>query len=1558
MFLSGTFDFGIHSESLIFSVLSKILLLSSFLRFLCNLSFASEFSESSRNLFLDQEGLYSSVPISNDIGLFSLGSIITDAILSDIQYCKEIYSVHFSIPVASAVNSGRPCVNLFPFVRSKRQVKLEYLVLCTLAANIIPLIITTSLVKEFYTGIKSRTYFISSGTKHNHPNIEVINGIILAAKVHRTKYSNFTCRLLLTNGNKLTQGLPEFTADATGIEKWTEYISLQYCISDNIASVIIDPNENKPMSLLIGTEEYKPSWSKKRLRDDSENSLANERLHKKRKKEDSNSILLKTENIKLSECIPKSKVPDKNICSQNLEDFIKVVSYNGPVNCGAILEIILSQACLNDIINDGKVKEVLGALFATILQLSLKSESTFQVSISEVYQANIILILPNTPLTFQNNKIQSICILVVNPLSAKLTIDLHFEVDDSGMEVHICIPLQSYVTTINRSLTDYVRCLDIDLHNTNTLNNIILLQQSGNRGYLSMCSLNQAIVIPCVSLDTNYFMSTVDFNTDVMVNSANLVALVPQGFEIDLGITVGVKLNTFRYIIPNTTQNMNQEPYMQADALIGKQQVVINAYVRTKEVAYLHIEIIDNINLNSIIQLLGLDEAINQLKVPVVNQLLSNLSPIDIFINIQETVSESTTAIISELGMNFKFERFSQYLQKYLQMLKSMDNIQCRAVVYNPTLDIRSIGLEAVFNFIVPDHINTFSAKFTLKPIYSTPLANPYNIFSLSFTTDTPGGLNIADILVSFGLSNAVNDAKNIPLVNTMISNIKLEDLSFQYNCEQKAIDAFILIGSIVELDLIPGVISVTQFSANLEYYQGSWSADFMAEISLGSENTFIVTLKLSYNESSNIKLSFENNNSEFTIQEFLTIFIIGKVDVPVVNELLKITIDSVELTVNKTETNCTITEGELSLYLESLDIGIKLQQVHFNVVMYRNVENTLNFSFNFVAFISNALYLEVSYNQDTQILSGQVFIASFQQSTLIETITTLLTSSKPLQTNYIFDKISNNPSGIMQVNAKITSNEFSVVTLSVELNKVLTIGSISLENLKFEFENASEMSHRLLATLQISETNQSMVIEFNLNQNTTSTPTISAQIKENSITFGSFLGLFGLKDANTHIPGSPESTNFFDLVVTSGMLEIGLEPFEIIGFQCEVKTINKFTVLENPLISLEQVFLTANYTKGESTPSLDIAVEGLFKLSSVYVKLIGKVSPDGSKEFHTIVTNESAKMQDIINQLTPSSQTPSEIPGQISPDLSVNQLTLSLFFSKDKEYFDFTAVSKVNWCLDLKFEKFYVKDLGGFIHYSILPEKVYQVLLNGKFQFSEKIEMKSSLYFGSHVNTVLDVTVTNLSNVSVPGIADNLLHFNNNDQNTSSITFTSLLPKGMVDISLSSAHINLNITQSVFLFMGNLKALGSGFLIAGQFGENIPGYIFGISLPDGIQWGKIISSLSFIDNILTVTKLNCIVSALDGVKLRDVVTKMETAEQCAIQSATGNKFQFPFSNLKLDDATKDTELTLGVSVYAEFNVNKQVKGSLLLKCSKLSAMPGTETFERFVTVTSKTVFT
>lgn len=200
--------------------------------------------------------------------------------------------------------------------------------------------------------------------------------------------------------------------------------------------------------------------------------------------------------------------------------------------------------------------------------------------------------------------------------------------------------------------------------------------------------------------------------------------------------------------------------------------------------------------------------------------------------------------------------------------------------------------------------------------------------------------------------------------------------------------------------------------------------------------------------------------------------------------------------------------------------------------------------------------------------------------------------------------------------------------------------------------------------------------------------------MKENSITFASFLRLFGLKDTEAHIPESLESTNFFDLVITSGTLEIGLKPLEIIGFECKVKTINKFTIFENPLISLEQVALHVKYTKEGTKSSLDVKLEGLFKLTSVIVKLVGKVTEDGSKEFYTIVTNESAKMQAIINQLTPSTQTPSEIPSQVTTELAVNQLCLYIFFSKDKKYFEFTAISKVNWCVDLKLKIFMSRNL------------------------------------------------------------------------------------------------------------------------------------------------------------------------------------------------------------------------------------------------------------------------
>ena len=110
-------------------------------------------------------------------------------------------------------------------------------------------IVAFTLSRAFYLKVSAQTYFISSGSFHDHPNWEVVNGIIAAAHDQHKNDPNYKCRLLLTSGNNIK-------ADKLGelalTDDWKQYVSLQYFAS-NTASVEIDPNEANPLAVLHGT---------------------------------------------------------------------------------------------------------------------------------------------------------------------------------------------------------------------------------------------------------------------------------------------------------------------------------------------------------------------------------------------------------------------------------------------------------------------------------------------------------------------------------------------------------------------------------------------------------------------------------------------------------------------------------------------------------------------------------------------------------------------------------------------------------------------------------------------------------------------------------------------------------------------------------------------------------------------------------------------------------------------------------------------------------------------------------------------------------------------------------------------------------------------------------------------------------------------------------------------------------------------------------------------------------------------------------------------------------
>jgi len=116
------------------------------------------------------------------------------------------------------------------------------------------------LSKAFYLKINAQTYFISSGSFCDHPNWEVVNGIIAAAHDRHQKDANYKCRLLLTSGKNI---MADKFGKLGSTDDWKEYVSLQYFAS-NTASVEIDSEESNPLTVLPGTVEWQGGLSEQK----------------------------------------------------------------------------------------------------------------------------------------------------------------------------------------------------------------------------------------------------------------------------------------------------------------------------------------------------------------------------------------------------------------------------------------------------------------------------------------------------------------------------------------------------------------------------------------------------------------------------------------------------------------------------------------------------------------------------------------------------------------------------------------------------------------------------------------------------------------------------------------------------------------------------------------------------------------------------------------------------------------------------------------------------------------------------------------------------------------------------------------------------------------------------------------------------------------------------------------------------------------------------------------------------------------------------------------------
>ena len=1254
-----------------------------------------------------------------------------------------------------------------------------------------------------------------------------------------------------------------------------------------------------------------------------------------------------------------------------LEEFFQLIQYHkSTISCKELLDIVVSQQFISQFLNDHS-DFVMRNFLLVILDFTVDKTSTFSVQNSDVVSANIKLIMPSKQFNLQDYIINEVEWIISDAKTTKQKVSLEFEGSDNGIPITLTYHLKSegFVQNFQKYLTS----LGITKNSItfNMFDAMIFLLQSQSAAFVYLSSLSRKMVGILLEWGINEEASSVafvDFPTGPVVTSADIIAKIPDdGATIDLGLSSVLMLTKVGFTLPNQLDS-SEPTYLFANATIGDVELQIVAYAPEEgTLPKLKVSLVKPLTLKDIVSLLSISKDISNFTVPLTSKVLGDIQITEAGFTYQQGVKNSDQTYLQSVHFGIKFTNLNKYLPAPFSNLKTLSS---HAVIYQPTLSFVQLALEIDFEFsavISKDKTISLAASFATEPVTAgSDTMSSYN-YTVSveaksdFVGTTEGSIPLVNFLEIFGLAEALSTVRQLPFLDSILSNIQLKQLVLALNTSNKSINTFILELMIFDWVIIPEKVVVDNAYITLSYIDREWATRFHTTIIFDKVYSVDAQVELpSGNQQAKFKLI--NPNLDFTISNFLDVFGLGSTDsIPVIGQFLNIAVNEATLQAStKSDGNVIFSEGMVSLYAESIKIGslFELAQVNATVGFILDpTQDTYVFGFSVGGFINNQIYLDVEYDHNTSVLSGQVLISSFSEVDLTETLAALNNEGKEtMSNNPVFSKISKAFSADMAIAVKYASNNFKLTDLVITLNDVLSVGSLSLQKLRFEYHDTSDGDiqsqnvYKLVGELTSKTTSIGAILEFDLTENSTGQNVVKATLSPtsgSSLTLRSLLSILSIVPPPLPEIEGQELPKFFDIVLTRGIIILSLPSFNIVGFRIEVSTNNEVVILDSPVIKLGNISLFINYDEN-GTPTTKALLRGNFSIGDFHLTLEGSKEEKGT--VFTIITDldpDAVDIQQSINKLTPKDTTSPTIPSDIGIPKNfkvfATQLRIELYYVTNERSLLFTGSSNLDWLINLGFQQFFVKQLGGkiFYHKSFTKNiSEFQVDIIGQFQLKESMLLTSKLHFGANSETILSILGKDTSETTAASITDDVLGFSHpTEPNNDGVTFQSLLPNTAQSMEFSNFFININFTQAIFLFSGGLVSIGQGFLIAGKFSSESTqyGYIFGISLSQDFKFSNLLSALSPIDDILTIQTANCIVVSVENVKVEDVITKLKAAERSVVTPESNSNTSYPFSNLNLDSFTNDQELVPGLSIYGEIDFQTTQLGSLFNSIIQIS---------------------
>ena len=975
------------------------------------------------------------------------------------------------------------------------------------------------------------------------------------------------------------------------------------------------------------------------------------------------------------------------------------------------------------------------------------------------------------------------------------------------------------------------------------------------------------------------------------------------------------------------------------------------------------------VSANQILKCLGLSCTPDQLTSPISEGNLSNdMSYKGGFVLSQLLESTEEVSLTSLFFvLNIKFHCIQHFLPTVLDCI---DHAEIKSVLHLPSM---KLGLQACFLSKLKLHSVDSTEVQCCLSISPSVTKNGTSYTNQLIIRQFSDRCKPEDIVSVLSGENLVKSLREISTLGEQILN-KMSIKKIILLLRDRDIKDLDVQVAITELDILQDRMSVQDCLLSIVYSKDKGlRISGSGRLVLFDQYDYLIQYSLP-TLGSDGKICFSSCSKNLVFKKLLQEFGWLTSDVtsnPILHEVLESSVRSVEFVLHYSTKNNTllITAANITIFKDVLKTSIvTFHNIELDISIKLSNINNYSTTFKLSAYISQPLHAKFVFIPDKNILTGEVRMTPFKSASAIDVLETFQSSlgsydnmksilKKKFMGLFNSDmKVVAQPGMTAYLNVTIAlpskQQQYFLQCLNLEVEDALKIccnARYMFNRFKFEFirnpsEEVSSTSHLAIEVHKLNSI-ESMTLDFDLSCKNDS-KFLTAKVAAGPL--GGFLKLRSVIDiAQAALPGLPKFNvglpPIFDIELLSGSVTFALETFRCSEFDINI-LISKWKLLDDPEITVHELTLKTTWTRSDNYPQLTFTDCSLtFMNHKLY--LSGRLTSDevlikcsSAEKLHE---TKSTEFKSILKDCTPASQSQPVLPKNIRlPPMIVRLREFVVHIQKDRREFciDTSVISTSPWKVEFGSNFLPVHELGGSLNWEKTASKrTYKALLHGSMElFGMRVDIEMLL--GKDIDSVVSASVRHPQSLHYSQIADHLLcseaitPYSQYRPDKSGLS--ELVPSNLQGVSLFSASAALNITKKQFYISSEVPPWGSGSLLVGYIVGNKDemDYVVSLSLNQGFKLSSISDSIAFVDELISIQKLEILVSSTDLPKFSDITKHFYHTFS---ESPVCKQLEKPFYAAR--HCLEDLNIQAGTTFYAEIDLVKSKGMETILQLGDLS---------------------